>query len=403
MSKKIYLEDHIVNPLFRVQHSGSKPDLNRLGFAYWHRPGDWGTVADYIAGPGRWGQVMWFPDANVAILPETAPVWDALWVAAQGSPNGSTVITGVVEKELEEWLNEPYRNKRRADDIRAAMDQGTWISKFPMRPSAPFFLATMGYTHLLGERRSLARPNPSGVTPVGTDANAKSATMDMIRKTIGERAVGLAKKGRKDAEKRGVIDISDEAHCLMVIVNALINRRHSVLLTADVDYIEIFFKAQWFFHTHYRAWLAARMIKDGQYGEPAMDFIDNAGYFDGPLTLYRRPTTHLDEVLPPAPEPVHVGVVYVAPDGRIHGIFFQFEPGMLDMLATRNTTDGRCTDLFGEANIHVDLGPLKLKMDGLYLGIGKDAVSTFKTNGIRVRLSRLDLEHSLNCYEMFEN
>ena len=68
--------------------------------------------------------------------------------------------------------------------------------------------------------------------------------MDVIKKKIGERAVGLAKKGRDDAELKGAININDEAHCLMVILNALINRRHSVLITADSDYIEIFFKAQ---------------------------------------------------------------------------------------------------------------------------------------------------------------
>ena len=145
------------------------------------------------------------------------------------------------------------------------------------------------------------------------------------------------------------------------------------------------------------------MIKDGQYGEPAVDFVDTDGYFDGPVTLYRRPTTHLDEVLPTAPQPVRVGVVYVAGDGRIHEFFFPFEPGMLDMLATKGRTNGLCTDLFGEANIHVDLGALKLKMNGLYLGIGNDVVSTFTTNGIRIRLSRLDLEHSLNCCEQLES
>jgi hypothetical protein len=83
----------------------------------------------------------------------------------------------------------------------------------------------------------------------------------------------------------------------------------------------------------------------------------------------------------------------------IHMMRFPFEPQMLDVLATRGTTDGRCTDLFGDANIHVDLGPLEQRLDGLYLGIGKDAIRTFETDGICRSLSKLDLEHSLNCKE----
>lgn len=345
--------------------------------------------------------MAWFPDANVAFLPATEGVWNALRVAALGSPNGSTVITGVIEYEMKEWLSEPWRNKDRANDIRAAMEGETWIRKFRMGQVAPLDLAIMGYTRLLGVRRFLARPCSGRTTLVDTDAAEKSKTMDAIKKKIGQRALALARKGRNDAEKAGVINISDEMHCLMVIVYALLNRRDSVLLTADEDYIEIFYKAQWFFDTHYRAWLVARMIHDGRYGEPAKEFTNTDGYFNGSLTLFRRPTGQLMEVLPPAPRPVRVGVLYVAPDRMIHKMTFPFEPQMLEMLATRGKTDGRCTDLFGEANIHVDLGPLKRKMDGLYLGIGNDAVSTFETDGICNRLSKLDLEHSLNCLERF--
>ena len=309
------------------------------------------------------------------------------------------MISGVAGCEIEEWLREPWRNKERANAIRAAMDGATWISKFRMGRSTPRDLAIVTYAHLLGVRRLLALPIWGGTTLVGTHAADKSKTMDAIKKKIGKRAMGLARKWRQDAEKSGASYASDEMHCLMVIVYALINQRDSVLLTADWDYIEIFYKAQWFFNTHYRAWLAAKMIKDGWYGKPAMEFAETAGYFDGPLTLYSRPTTNLQEVLPAISEPVSVGVFFVDPDHTIHMMVCPFEPQMLNMLETKGTTDGRCTDLFGDANIHVDLGPLKRKMHGLYLGIGKDAVDTFETDGIRSRLSRLDLEHSVTCNE----
>ena len=129
-----------------------------------------------------------------------------------------------------------------------------------------------------------------------------------------------------------------------------------------------------------------------------MEFEDTDGYFDGPLALYRRPGSLLQEVLPPATQPVYLSVIYVAPDGMLHIMSFPFELEMLEMLGTRGTTNGPCTELFGDANIHVDLGPLK-RMKGLYLGIGKDVIETYLTAGIHTSVSRLDLEHSLKCFE----
>lgn len=399
MAKPNHLLDHLLNPKNRDRRSPiiSTANSNRLQFGYYGNPGDWSTVADYIAGPVRW-PVTWFPDANVAFLEATTPVWDALRLSALGTPNGNTVISGVVEAEMTEWLNAPYRNKDRAVAIKAAMDGETWIRKFRVGTSNPMNLGLYSYTHLLGFRRSLARPCPDGTTLVDTNAANKSDTMNAIRNKLGPRAQGLAKKGRDDAEANGAINVSDEMHCMMAILYALQNRRDTVILTADADYIEIFYKAQWFFDTHYRAWLAAELIKAGKFGEPVKEMQETKGYFDGPLTLYRRQTEQMLEVLPDDSRSVRVGVLYVAPDGMLHKPSFPFELNMLKVLEIRAAT-GRCTDLFGDANIHIDLGPLKNEMDGLYLGIGKDSTISFETNGIRSQLARLDLEHSACCFE----
>ena len=73
---------------------------------------------------------MWLPDANVAINHAADAVWNGLRAEALGSPIGSTVITGVVEYEIKDWLNDPSRNKERADAIREAMNAGTWVRRF---------------------------------------------------------------------------------------------------------------------------------------------------------------------------------------------------------------------------------------------------------------------------------
>jgi hypothetical protein len=400
MGKPNYLLDHLLDPNYR-DPGGSVAttlDPNRLHFQYGRLLGDWRGVARLIVNPMGSG-AAWFPDANVAFLDATEPVWQALRWVALGSPSGSTVITGVTEAEMTEWLNDPYRNKERAAIIKGAMESQTWIRSFRIGASHPLNTALHGYTNLLGFRRSLARPLEGGTTLAGTDGTDKSGTMNVIRNRFGPRAQGLAKKGRKDTEQHGAINISDELHCLMVIAYALEERRPSVILTADDDYREIFYKAQWFLDTHYRAWLAANMVKAGRYGEQAGEMQDTEGLFDGPLSLYRRQTAHLREVLPLQAEAVPVVLIYVAPDGWMHTMSFPFELPMLEMLKTRSRTNGRCTDLFGDSNIHVDLGPLKPRLDGLFLGIGRDVVQSFGTNGINSSVSWLDLQHSVCCFE----
>jgi hypothetical protein len=106
-------------------------------------------------------------------------------------------------------------------------------------------------------------------------------------------------------------------------------------------------------------------------------------------------------VLPANASAIQVGLLYVAPDGMLHRAAFPFELNMLEMLQTHSVTNGRCTDLFGGAKLHVDLGPLKDGMDGLYLGIGKDVKMGFNTNGVRCQVARLDLVHSIFCFERF--
>ena len=341
MAKQNPLLEHLLNPKNRDPRSSLvlTPNPGRLRFGYFGNPGNWDTVASYIAGPVRW-PVTWFPDANVAFLDATTRVWDALRLAALGSPNGTVVISGVAEAEMTEWLNDPYRNKERAAAIKAALDGETWIRKFRVAPSDRLNAALYSYTHLLGFRRSLARPCSKGNTLVDTDPNNKSATMNAIRNQLGPRALGLAKKGRDDAEANGVINISDEMHCIMAILYALQNRRDTVILTADSDYIEIFYKAQWFIDTHYRGWLAAQLINAGRYGEPVREVQDTDGYFDGPMTLYQRPTLQMQEVLPTNSRSVRLAVLYVAPDGMLHKPSFPFELKMLEMLEMRAATGG---------------------------------------------------------------
>lgn len=68
--------------------------------------------------------------------------------------------------------------------------------------------------------------------------------MNKLVARMGVRAQGIAKKGRIDSEAKGVINISDELTCLIVITHALLANEESIIITADSDCIEVFAKAR---------------------------------------------------------------------------------------------------------------------------------------------------------------
>lgn len=397
------LFDHLTNSKFGDSSSDiAFPwDRGRLRPSYELIDGDWSDVARMISGLGQFSPA-WFPDANVAMLPDTTPVWDALRLTALETGNRSqTYFTGPVLAELAPWLESPRHNPNRAAMIQEALDQKSWAKAVKIAESSSALRAVQGYICLLGKRRQLATIEVNGLSAFGTDPAKPSDTMNAIRNQIGVRAHGLAKKGREDFKKSGKVNVRDEVHCLMTIFHVIRTGIDSVILTADEDYVEIFQKAQWFIDTHYRAWLAAKMVADGLFGQPEKVVNETYGLFEGPLSLYRRHSNHLMEVLPSSYQSAHVRVVYVASDKKIHHLGFPFERGMGAMLETRSKTNGRCTDLFEQQNIHVDLGPLNPDLGGLFLGIGHDCglLETIDDGGEEIFLSKLDIEHAINCQE----
>jgi hypothetical protein len=394
-----HLADHVRNPRFQDRLPRiSLPDTGeRLYFRYETSRGSWSDIAQVIAGTAQF-QVAWVPDANSAIVDEAQPVWEALRLSGLGCAGGSALFAPTVYRELEAWLSDPRHNVDRAKAIRAALAENSWARKIDRQPVS-VWSAIAGYAMLLGQRRLLACRTASGKTMVGTDPTEKCHTMNVIGNNIGKRAQTLAKKGRKDVESTGALNVNDELLCLSAVTYSLFTGRESVILTADEDLVEIFYKLQWFFDTHYRAFHAARLVAAGSFGEPEQTLDETQGLFDGPLLLYRRQTSHLKEVLPSVYSPVAVNLLYLAPDLIIHRLRFSFEREMVAMLVMRSNTLGRCTDMFDEKNIHIDLGPLKSGLSGLYLGIGKDIGTRFDANGTASFISQLDYLHAVCCQE----
>lgn len=378
-------------------------DNDRLHYGRNVLPGGWRDVARFIGEiAGR--RPVWFPDANVAIKGEAEPVWTAFRLAALRTRQPVAIFTGAVLDELKEWLLDPRHHADRAEAIRSSLrEENGWVVWTDLYPGqhSPLFESVISYTHLLGLRRQLAIPR-GDKTVLGTPAGSKNDMMNLVKDHFGLRAVPLAKKGRDELEQRGEISLRDEAHCLLAVVYALLHGRETFILTADYDLTEIFCKVQWFFDTHYKAWLAANLVKAGRFGEPVRVWEDSQGqFFKGSVSLYSKRPHDLLEVLPASHTTVPVHLMYVTPMGQIQWFTFLFEREMVGMLTTRGGTVGRCTDLFGDANIHVDLGPLSNELGGAYIGVGQDLEHRMDIRGTIIGFSHLDVTHTVNCQERF--
>ena len=399
--KRRQLYDH----LFNDRNLSDEPRLSyagmcgRLGKTYRIDEGSWQDVANNIDVSTVLG-THWFPDANVAINPAADIIWDKFRKNSLLLGRPQAIITETVRAEIDDWLSDPHHQHERANQIRQALEQESWLRAVPCDWRPECTLAMLGYVRILAIRRTIALATSDGTTLLGTDPNDHVKTMNEIGRRLGPRAQALAKKGRKEIEKRGQICVNDELHCLLAILHALVTETESVILTTDIDCLEIFQKLFWFIDSHYRAMLAAELIGKGKYGQPIGILENTQGYFSGPIKLYRRVSNEMKEVLPDSYRTIPVSVVYLSPDGQVHRFGSQFETAMLNMLRLRSLTNGRCTEALETGqNIHVDLGPLKNQAPGLCLGVGTDQGDMGTLLGRDVFRSRLDAEHALQCNE----
>src|SRR5258708_650819 len=160
MKQPRHFFDQFCDPAFHDRKSTVWRNLDpeRLTFRSSRDRGDWKSVATMVSRPSQ-RPTRWFPDANVAFLPETDVVWDALRAAGLGTSGGVTGLTQVALAEIEEWLKLPYRLKERAEKINDALRHCTWLCEVK-KPVFPYGLGLRGYMLLLGFRRQLATPHP---------------------------------------------------------------------------------------------------------------------------------------------------------------------------------------------------------------------------------------------------
>lgn len=295
-------------------------------------------------------------------------------------------------------MREPWDNKDLAASLQEALraPSGGWAQfiGFP-KHDLEVQNALMMYIKLLGFRRQLLDWYCSG----GIDGNirTKSVAMNELKAAFGERGQMIAKKGSLAGTEKSEYSLCDEAHVLLAIFFGIFTGTETVIVTTDKDLLEVFYKAQWFLDTHYRAMLAAEVIANGKWPSDAkvLRDIDGNG-FRGDVSIFPYASATFREVLPKVYDPVQIHCFYVHPDGTATHLIFAFEREMQRLIRMKGKTEGRCTDRFGSSNIHINLSPLGDDFCG-HVGIGTDI--THRVPGVDLPIAHLDFLHAIHSRE----
>ncbi len=339
--------------------------------------------------------IQYFPDANFAIVETNSPVWDALRQAAN-----RTVLAAPVYHELKEWLAAPRRNHALHSHITSALQSvdPQWLTTFGIGNREPVLKAALDhYVSLLLSRRMASKLAEIQLRTSGAGEPTRNDVMNFCKDQFGLRTQLLAKKGRDDSEEKGHVNVNDEVLVVMAILRAIASGRQTMILTHDRDVLELFYKAIWFFDTHYKAMHFARCYSTDPFLFGAGRIDDSMQKaFEGEVILLKKPSCVCSEVLPLSCTVVPIHCVYIG--SELLQLTFCLETEMSDLINVKSRTNGLCTDLFEGRNIHIDLGPV-IQHFGDFAAIGKDLAWPGKFGNTTT--SYLDLMHSVHSNETF--
>jgi hypothetical protein len=177
-----------------------------------------------------------------------------------------------------------------------------------------------------------------------------------VQQFFGSRGLLLAKKPNPAR--------TDEALVYLAVEHALTTGRQSVILTADADIEEQFYKLFWLIDTHYRGMLLAdRYVKESVglrpkgfpkelTSDPRWPFEAEGG------VMIDRGSHDLNDLLPEKFSFVAISCWTV--DTYFSALIFGAEQEMARLLAVKDRTGGLSTDRLGARNVHVWLAPLPI-------------------------------------------
>lgn len=387
------------NPQFEALRAGLHPSTllstspNRFGIAISESSGGWHGLATSIRNSDP-SQIVYFPDSNVGILEAAEPFWTSVRLAAMSAGRESAILSS---SAYAEWIDKSFDTEARACAAKSAiMTPGGWLKVFSItaETDGPYYRGLMYYLRLLSIRRAIAIPDEN------TSSSTQSLMNNVVNK-IGTRGVKLARKGHRDKNKSGVINVNDEAHVLETIYCGLKSGVSTCIVTADEDCLEIFLKSVETIKRHYLAWLAALRINAGHLGPPAARTSgEELADFVGPVDLYSASYDDCRDIFPVDYTRVAIHCIFVHDNRTIYHVKADFEQEVGCMLGVKGQTGGRSTDVFGHNDIHlIDIHEKSSIVQGKYFALGNPLSVPCQESDISFDIAVLDMKMVVNCLD----
>ena len=392
--KQNYTNAHINDDAFRDQNAiPSSGDQRRQILELHEGPATVKEIDSILVDCLRQGFCV-LPDANVAIQPSLLPLWDTF----AAGPRGCCVLTAPIFHELRQWLDNPYRNQALAARIRSGLASKTWVSLLgidgfdEVNQSWAYY-----YTRLLWLRRFLALPRADSLAYDGSKYEP-AKVLSRIQQNFGLRAMRIAKKGRDEAINGYPAPANDETHVILGFMLALTTGTPITFVTADFDVYETAFKLQYLLDTHYRSWLVGLSIKRGGYIHVGT-LEEQPSYwpFVGDIDVYKKRSGDFHEVLPDDYASVPIQVIYRPPSkDYVYQFIVYVVRDLNSMLWTKAQSGGRSTMQHGDRNVHIDLGMIGPRSEGL-IGVGFDKLT--QLDRFNMSMANVDENMAINSQE----
>lgn len=214
------------------------------------------------------------------------------------------------------------------------------------------------------------------------DDSEREALRSEVERDLGPRGFLLANKGFSKIP-------TDEALVYLAVEYALATGCPTIVLSADADVEEQFFKLLWLIDTHYRGMLLAnhytadwaafkpRRFPERFLSHPACPFEAQGS------VLIERGDGDLMHVLPPRPTCVAISCWRVGT--YFSSLTFMADREMRRVIEIKDRTGGLNTDRLGERNIHPWLGLLPLQPpDAFCAGIVRDKRIPLADTGVSI-------------------
>lgn len=353
---------------------------------------------------GSWSNqdAMFFTDTCFLNGPELP---DAIWDPILAS---RLVISPYIWREIGEWVEDPYRNKRAAAAIRTAtrgdangviLDHLVEIDQ-DMRDGREYYVTLLGY------RKSRVRDLMQNFEMQRGRKPDDTELTRLFNQNSQPKDYQLLRKGKEDIERCSHF-FSDEDLIVTAGIAAISDGSHTVILTRDKDVLEQFSKFVRLITPQYSAMLFAEKFAAEQaafvrhplpVGVPTIEcYFDTAETF-----LVQKPVDNPDQfmgwVLPREYQQVRFSCILLGgnhPELKFSMISFNAERDMQRLMQTKGKTFGLNTDRLNGRNCHVTGYPIGIPDPRKYVVIGRDKLRALEGGG---GIPLLDIGHTVNDF-----